>query len=367
VSGPHSPPLPRPSPSPPSDVEPTGRSVSVCIVNWNTREHLERCLRSLPEACEGLDAEIIVVDNASADGSAAMVAGGFPGVRLFALSENLGFAAANNLAMEHAHGDYLLILNPDIYAPAGSVTELVDFLAAQPGPAGAGAALVGHDGKVQTPFYRRFPSRAQVLLFYTALRYVTRGMTGLAHRYFDRDVAGSEPVAVDQLPGACCLLPREIVRRVGPMDPDYFIWYEDVDWCFRIRGAGYPLWALPGVRMLHAGGASFGSWSKGKQLRQFFLALFRFLIKFRLEGLTRFSLAVLAGDLWVEEMGVRLVQAFPAGARLDIPRWELLRDLRREMKELVAAHRRGLAVRLTSQGPVYEPASAVPAETGRPA
>lgn len=316
-------------------------SVAVAIVNWNTRDHLVRCLESLRVACQGLDAEVLVVDNASLDGSADTVRRSFPEVRLFDLDENLGFAGGNNLAMRESRGDYVLILNPDIRADPASIRTMLDFLDAHPEAAGAAATLWGFDGRVQTEFYRRFPSRMQIVLFYTLLAYLSHRSTWLKKRYFEYALGSSGPIPVDQLPGACCMVRREVIEEIGLMDPDYFIWFEDVDWCYRMRKAGYQLFALPSARMIHAGGASFDGWSIDRRLSQFYKSMFRFLEKHDLHPLSRWAERVLAADLRLKEWIVRVRLLIPIRSRQTLPAPETLRALRRTIRQIVVASRRG--------------------------
>lgn len=315
--------------------------LSVIVVNWNTRAHLERCLESLRQAAELVSAEVIVVDNCSNDGSPLLVQEKFPWVRLLALDRNLGFAGANNLGIRDSRGEYVLLLNPDVYAPRGSLAEMVNVLDARPDIAGAGASLIGADGRVQAEFYRRFPSRIQVLLFYTMLVYVAQLVPALRRRWFEHDLRGVQPVEVDQLPGACCLVRRTVIERVGLMDPDYFIWWEDVDWCYRMRAAGYRLFALPWVQMIHAGGASFDAWSIDRRISQFFRSYFRFLCKNRLSGLTAWSRAVIHADLTAKEWIIRLSRVTGIQLSGTLPDPENVRGLRGDIADLIDRHRRG--------------------------
>lgn len=326
-----------------TDSSPRGAipKVTIIIVNWNTWSHLEHCLESLPAAVAELDADIVVVDNASTDGSVELVRERFPLVRCIALPHNVGFAAANNAALGEAVAEYALLLNPDIVAPPGSVERMVHALDEREGVSAVGAVLVGHDKRTQAEFYRRFPSRVQILLFYTLLGYAARLVAPVRRRWFEHDVTGNNAVEVDQLPGACLMVRLSTVREVGLMDPDYFIWWEDVDWCYRMRQAGHTLAVLPWVRMIHAGGSSFGAWSIDRRVSQFFRSYLRFLSKYQMEQLMRWSHHVLIADLWLKEMIVRLVQYWRIPTRTVWPRPESIRAIRKDIALVVAAHDRG--------------------------
>lgn len=322
-------------------------TLAISIVNWNTRDHLIRCLEALETACSGVDTEIVVVDNASADGSAEAVRHRFPDVRLYALEENIGFAAANNLAIESSRGDSVLLLNPDIYLSREALEGMLRFLEGHSEAGAVGAALTGHDGEIQASFFRRVPGGMQVLLFYTTLELITQRIPWLRRRYLEPDLRGEEPVVVDQLPGACCLVRRDVIDQVGMLDPDYFIWFEDVDWCYRMRQAGYTLYALPALKALHAGGASFENWSVDRRIWQFFRSYVRFLCKFRMDALLRWSYRVLSVDLAFKEILVRARPFVLPSARRPIYSVTILRALRRELQQIIRSYRRGQLVRFT--------------------
>jgi N-acetylglucosaminyl-diphospho-decaprenol L-rhamnosyltransferase len=335
--------------------------VAISIVNWNTRDHLVRCLEALETACMGISADVIVVDNASTDGSVEAVRTRFPAVRLFALQENIGFAAANNLAIENSTAEAVLLLNPDIYLSREALEGMLDFLSSRPDAGGVGAVLTGHDGEIQASFFRRVPSRVQVLLFYTTLELVTKKIPLLRRRYLEPDLRGRDPVAVDQLPGACCLVRRTAIEEVGMLDPDYFIWFEDVDWCYRMRRAGHALYALPMLKALHAGGASFENWSVDRKLWQFFRSYFRFLCKFRLDPLLTWSYRVVLLDLAFKELLVRIRPFVLPWVTRPIYSVTILRALATELRRVIRSYRRGELVRFVDD---RVPGAADPAHPG---
>jgi GT2 family glycosyltransferase len=320
--------------------------ITVSIVNWNTREELRECLQALRLLPEGT-ARIAVVDNASSDGSAAMVAAEFPEVRLHALAENLGFAGGNNVALRGVDTEFALILNPDVRVTPDSVARLLAFLDHTPEATAVSPLLAGEDGVPQTHLYRRFPTLPQVLLFWTVLGPVARQSGSLRRRWFEHDLRSTEPVEVEQLPGAAILLRTEALRETGGWDPDYFIWFEDVDWCYRVRQAGGRLYVLPAARVAHHGGASFRLWGLETRVLQFYRAYARFACKHRLERLVRWSMPVLGADLAVKDVALRAAGFLRLPG---VPRGASLAPARRAMKEVVRLHRAGKPVRFTDSG-----------------
>lgn len=237
----------------------TTADLSVLIVSFNTRDLLRDALRSLLGECreaarDELEVEVLVLDNASRDGSADMVAAEFPEVRLVRSPSNLGFAAANNRLFPMAGGRLVALLNPDARLRPGTLRRAIERMDAEPGVGAAGGRLVGSDGSPQ-PSARQFPSALNDLLT----------LSGLAARFprsrffgrFDRTWAdATEPAEVDWVPGAFLVLRREVLAQVGHFDEDFFLYYEEVDLCRRIRAAGHSIWYWPDLVIEHVGGAS---------------------------------------------------------------------------------------------------------------
>lgn len=306
--------------------------VTVSIVGYNTRDPLRRCLGALRAAArpDGPALDVVVVDNASADGSAEMVAREFPWVRLIALAENRGFAAGNNAALEDGYGDFVLILNPDVEIAPDTIPRLLAFLERTPGAAAVAPLLVGDDDVPQTHLYRRFPGLAQVALFWTALAPITSRIAPLRRRLFEHDLRGESPVEVEQIPGAAMLIRADALRSVGPLDEGYFMWWEDVDWCWRARRAGHSLHVLPAVRWWHVGGASFAAWDIETRVAQFYRAFYRFMAKHRLHALARRITPLLLADLRLKETVLGLRRGASPERTLAATRLEmrqLLRDV----------------------------------------
>lgn len=223
--------------------------LSVVLVNWNTREILRNCLRSI-EAHLGVEgAEIIVVDNASDDGSATMVADEFPRVRLIRNSANLGFARANNQAMKIARGEWFLLLNSDTLLTDDSIACLLSRARSEPGLGVAQCRLVHSDGRLQYSTYR-FPSlRLAVLedlLLYKLLSAERRAELLLAG-YWRHDAERD----VDWISGALMLLSRRVYEDTGGFSEAYFMYGEDMEWCYRIRKKGWRIRYYPEGEVVH--------------------------------------------------------------------------------------------------------------------
>lgn len=233
-------------------------TIGVAIVSYNTRELLRACLGSL-RACS-LPLRVAVVDNGSPDGSAAMVRACFPEVDLIEPGANLGFVRGTNAAlqrlMDGAAPDYLLLLNPDTVVHTGAVEALAAFLAAHPRVGAVGPRLLNPDGTLQ-PAAFRFPT-----LVMTALDLFPPGVAlpGRLHgswwqgRYPQEP--GDAPFPIDHPLGACILTRPEVIAQVGMLDEGYFMYAEEVDWCWRVRRAGWAIWQVPAARVTHVGGAS---------------------------------------------------------------------------------------------------------------
>ncbi len=228
--------------------------VSIIVVSYNTREVLRQCLECVIEEASGFAAEIMVVDNASTDGSPEMIDAEFPEVLLLRSEVNLGFGAANNLALESASGRYFVLLNSDAFLTPGALGRAIRHMDETPKCGLGGSRLVGRDGSAQ-PSSRCFHSVVNDFLV----------LSGLAGRYpksrffgrFDRTWADPDaPACVDWVPGAFCILRPEALRRVGLFDPAFFLYYEEVDLCLRLKRAGFSIWFWPDVIIVHIGGES---------------------------------------------------------------------------------------------------------------
>lgn len=225
--------------------------VSVVIVSYRCRGPLEACLESLA-ALEDSPLEVIVVDNASGDGAAEELPSRFPEVRWIANKRNRGFAAACNQGLLLSRGEYLWLLNPDTEIPAGSLTALIAALDASPDCGMVGGRLVNSEGKFQEACRRLAPTPRRALEhFFMPLGRQAAGV-GYELRHLDRE--STHPV--EALSGACMLMKRETLRRVGFLDEGFFFMGEDLDYCRRVRAAGFEIVYVGSAPMLHHHGAS---------------------------------------------------------------------------------------------------------------
>jgi len=227
---------------------------SVVLVSFNTRDLLRECILTLQRESGGVPHETIVVDNASRDGSADMVATEFPEVRLIRSSINLGFAAANNRAFQMARGRYIVLLNSDAFLRPRALRLSIEHMDEYPRVGLAGGRLVGRDGSWQ-PSARMYPSALNSLL----------SMSGLAAKFpksrflgrVDRTWADPlQPAQVDWVPGAYSIIRRSVLDQVGLFDERFFLYYEEVDLCRRIKAANYEVWYWPDIVVEHLGGES---------------------------------------------------------------------------------------------------------------
>ena len=223
-------------------------SLSICIVSWNTRDLLEACLRSVFADPDSDGWQVLVVDNASSDGSADMVEDRFPRAELIRSPENLGFSRGNNLALERAAGRCLLLLNSDTAVDAGALGGLVDYLDSDPGAGAIGPRLVYPDGSLQLSCGRTPGLHSEIV------------HKLLLHRIFPFFRLGRWPHGerrkVGWVTGACLMVRREAAAETGFLDPGIFMCFEDLDWCMRLRKKGWSVVYLPSSRVVHLDGQS---------------------------------------------------------------------------------------------------------------
>ncbi len=247
--------------------------LSIIIVNWNTRQLLAACLRSIYATQyaiqHDLSCEIFVVDNASADGSVDMVALQFPQVKLIENRENVGFARANNQALRLSQGRYILLLNSDTIVQPAALATLVDFMGQHPSAGALGPRLLNADGTLQPSCYPLLTPGREFwrLLFLEPL--VHRATYNMAQ--WNKDT----PRQVEVIKGACLLLRRTALEQVGMLDERYFMYSEELDLCYRLLAAGWRLYWIPQAQVVHFGEAS------SKQIaEEMYLQLYRSKIQF---------------------------------------------------------------------------------------
>lgn len=221
--------------------------LSVIIVNWKTRDLLRNCLHALYSSNPPQPCEVIVVDNGSADLSAGMVRRTFPDVHLIANAENLGYARANNQGIAVANGEYVVLLNSDALPRPGTLTALADLLDRHPEVGVVSPRLVLPDGTPQPFAFGRDPSPRYLL---------RRGWRRLAQGRALHNWAVSRPVRVDWVSGACLMTRRAVLDVAGGLDESFFMYFEDVDFCRRVRQAGWQVVYAPVADCVHLGGQS---------------------------------------------------------------------------------------------------------------
>ncbi|MFQ5575441.1 MAG: glycosyltransferase family 2 protein [Anaerolineae bacterium] len=240
-------------------------ALSVIIVNWNVKDLLRDCLRSVFASPLDPPPEVIVVDNASADGSAAMVRQEFPQVNLIASPRNLGYVGGNNLGAAAATGNALLLLNPDTRLHPGALRVLCGYLVAHPQVGAVGPQLLWPDGTVQSS-RRRFPTPATLFWESTLLeQWFPRNR--IARRYRFEDVPPTRPLTVDWLVGAALCIRRQAWQAVGPLDESFFMYFEETDWCRCCAAAGWEIHYLPQAQVVHYEGQSSGQVAAARTLR----------------------------------------------------------------------------------------------------
>jgi len=242
--------------------------LSIVVVNWNTRALVARCLGSVRRTARDLGVEILVVDNASTDGSPELISEAFPEVCLLPQCENLGFARAVNAALRVATGTLVLLLNSDTLVPPGALARCVSALEEDPGVDVLGCRLVGEDGRVQSSC-GLFPS-LRTLWWQNAFSVVFRllgprpvrglsRLTGIPVMPVKALVPLWDPhrsADVDWVSGAFLLTRREVFDRVGGMDEAFWLFGEDIDWCRRVRLSGGRVRYFGGAEVMHVGGGS---------------------------------------------------------------------------------------------------------------
>lgn len=223
--------------------------VSIIIVNWNTRELLRDCLASLYEKVQGLPFEVLVVDNASTDGSVEVIRNGFPSVSLIVNSKNVGFAKANNQALEKSRAEYVLLLNSDTIVPEGVIGKMVEFMDDHPQAGAATGKLVFPDGSTQPYTFGNDPTLSYL---------IRRNLSKLLFKKDLHDWNASRPAEVGWVTGGFMMVRQRAMEEVGGLDENMFMYFEDNDWCLRMRQKGWKIFYNPDVEIIHLHGKSFG-------------------------------------------------------------------------------------------------------------
>jgi len=234
----------------------TDVDISVIIVNWNSADFVQKCVRSLDEHTRGVSMEIVVLDSGSFDGCGEMLAREFPRVRFIQSDKNLGFARGNNQAAKSAAGRFLVFLNPDTELRGPALDKLFEAAVSFPKAGALGAHLLNSDGTLQTSCLQSFPTIANQVLDAELLRkwFPRSRLWGVAPLYANVLVS----VEVEGISGACLMTPRALFEQVGGFNEDYFMYYEDMDYCMKIHKAGWKNYYVPSAVIVHHGGKSSG-------------------------------------------------------------------------------------------------------------
>jgi GT2 family glycosyltransferase len=261
--------------------------LSIVIVSWNTRELLRACLTAVKAEIDDpahlllAETEVFLVDNASKDGSAEMVGESFPWVKLIANADNLGFAKANNQAIKLCTGRLILLLNPDTEVQPTALKVLVDFLDAHPKAAIVAPQLLNTDGSIQRSC-RAFPT-------FKGMLFELMGMSRFFpdqprfREYKMLDWNHDDEREVDQPEGACLMVKREVIDQVGLLDEGFWMLFEEVDWCYRIKQQGWQIWFTPTAKVIHHYGQSIKQ-VKAKMILSSHRGLYRFWKKHYRQG-----------------------------------------------------------------------------------
>ena len=258
--------------------------LSIIIVNWNTRELLAQCLSSLFQSSDGMQLEVIVVDNNSKDDSVEYVAQHFRQVQIIQNNTNRGFAAANNQGLAIAKGRNILFLNSDTTVHKGALKAMAELLDNASDAGLCSCRLLNNDGSTQ-PNVHHFPSFRAMLQRYTALKYL--GLFKSARDFYRmRNFSYDKATVVDQVTGAVLMAKREVLEHVGTMDEKLYFYFEETDLCYRIKQAGFKIHFTPNGEITHLGRASSRLLGFHKVQAMFFRSLFHYFRKHKGKGKT---------------------------------------------------------------------------------
>ncbi|HJT17361.1 MAG TPA: glycosyltransferase family 2 protein [Thermoanaerobaculia bacterium] len=275
-------------------------ALSILIVTWNSERWIDRCLQSIPAACEGVPREVVLWDNSK---------------------DNIGFAAAVNRAAASSHGEFVFLLNPDCELGSKSVTLLVDFLRTHPDVAAAAPLLEDESGNSQREFQlRRFPTLSTFVVDILAIDKIwPANPVTSAYRYRDLDL--SRPQLVEQPAAAALVIRRDVLDEIGPLDEQFFpAWFEDVDYCRRLAAAGKEIWVVPAAQARHFGGASLEHVPFDRFIDLWYRNMWRYARKW-------FSRSQQEALRWIVMLGMllRLPAAAIGIAHREVGRWNAVR------------------------------------------
>jgi len=245
---------------------PSKPDLSIVIVTWNSEDWIKRCLTSVFAHTSEVSFEVIVVDNDSQDTTLQIALNHFEGIKIIENQDNKGFASAVNQGLGVASGRFLCLLNPDTELIDRTLEQLVAFLKKYPTVGIVGPHLVNED-KTTQPSVRRFPRLSDQLLIVLKLHHLFEDAKSL-FRYFYKDFNYRQTQSVDQVMGACLMIRREVIEQIGTFDEHFFLWFEEVEYCHRLKTkTDFEVYYDPEAHLLHYGGDSFDKVRSGKKQR----------------------------------------------------------------------------------------------------
>ena len=239
--------------------------LSIIIVSWNVKDRLRENLKSLWQSEGGLNFEVFVVDNNSADGSVEMVKKEFPQVKLISNQENLGFAKANNQAIRKAQGDFILLLNPDMKVMSDTLSNMINWMRKNKQVRVAGCHLIDERGKTIRQV-RQFPTIWDQLAIVLKIPHI---FPAVLNKYLRVDFDYSQPAKVDSIRGGFMMINVGAIHELPLLDEQYFLWFEEVDFCRRVYKAGREVWYTPAAKCVDYVGQSFEQVPRLKTQRYF--------------------------------------------------------------------------------------------------
>ncbi len=264
---------------------------SIIIVSWNVKERLKENLEALYETLNSITMEVIVIDNASNDGTVAMLKTDFPAVQLIKNQENVGFARACNQGLRLATGNYLLLLNPDMRLLPRTLSDLKAWLDANPQADVTGIKLIDHSGQV-IKHIRRWPSWKNQLSIILKLPHL---FPSLLHNYIRADFDYTKPAMVDSVRGAFFVIRRSALQKYGYFDERYFLWFEEVDYCRTIQQQGGQVWYTPVATAIDYVGQSFNRLPRTKKQAYFRMSMLAYFKKWA----PRWQVVILTVAWWL--------------------------------------------------------------------
>ena len=295
--------------------------LTIIIVNWNTRDLLRDCLNSVYAETEETSFEVLVVDNASSDSSAEMVKREFTQVRLIENEENLGFARANNQAIRQSSGSYVLLLNPDTVVLSRALDKMVSFMRAHPDVDASGPMILNTDGSPCSSAHDTsytFGSGADFLLRESLATYLPRL---LISKLGKRESYSPHPRQVGWVTGACMMMTREAVDKVGFLDEQCFLYSEEADWFYRLKQLGGKTYFIPEAQIIHHLGQAMKQTDTA--LKYYYQSRYVFIKKHHKKVQAYFFRFMVAIDCFAASCAFLLLQAVVKGDKRDEMKWKL--------------------------------------------